>query len=297
MKRKLFIGSSTEGSDVAKQLKQKLDAVLGDFLTVVTWSDGGIFSLNKGTLDSLMIAARKFDYGVLIATKDDVAKIREAEHYIPRDNVMLEIGMFLGSLGLTRAFLLVEKFSKLPTDYHGVTVPYFEKEIDGSLQRAIDQIVEAIVKTKKSFNLKPVPSAALALGYFDNFIQPLAKKSLKNGVEYDIKILLPKNLKEIRAAIDLYKQKNPSDEISVYDDGARPRVYKLKNVNNNYWDIPTTLSTLNKLIDLVNPSTEIGLEEDKKEWIEHEVRNFKGTIEVLVEQCPACNERVSIFYL
>jgi hypothetical protein len=297
MKRKLFIGSSSEGQTIANQLKKELQSKLGDFLEIDTWVDGKIFSLNKGTLDSLMVAARKFDYGVLVATKDDIAKVRGTEHYIPRDNVMLEMGMFLGSLGLTRAFLLVEKLSKLPTDYNGVTVPYFERDVDGSLEKAIDQVVGAITKTKFSFNLKPVPSAALALGYFDNFIQPLAKKSLRDGHDYKIKILIPKNLSEIRTTIDLYKLTHPSEEISVYGDGSRPLVHKLNNENYDLWDIPSTLSTLNKLINLVNPSSEIGMEKDKKDWIDHELRNFKGTIEVLAEDCPACNSRVSVQYL
>lgn len=177
MNRKLFIGSSTEGLEVAEKLKAKLETELGEFLSVERWNDGGVFSLNKGTLDSLMAAARRYDYGVLVATKDDVAKIRDAEHFVPRDNVMLEMGMFLGSLGLTRAFLLVEEHNKLPTDYNGVTVPYFNKEKDGSLDNAISDIVSAIKKTRNSYNIRPVPSAALAMGYFESFVQKLAKKS------------------------------------------------------------------------------------------------------------------------
>ena len=297
MKRKLFIGSSTEGLLVADHLKARLEAELNDALSIDVWNDGKIFSLNKSTLDSLMIASRKYDYGVLIATKDDIAKVRGTEHYIPRDNVMLEMGMFLGSLGLTRAFLLVEKFCKLPTDYSGVTVPCFEKDVDGSLDKAIEQILKALNNTKRSFNLKPVPSAALALGYFDNFIQPLAKKRISDNIKFSLKVLIPSNINDMRTAIDVYKYENFSEEVSVFNDGARPRVYKLLNENNEYWDMPTTLSTLWKLINLVNPQNEIGVEQDKVEWINHELRNFKGTIEVLVEQCPACSSRVKVLYL
>lgn len=296
MIRKLFIGSSSEGLDIADALKVKLEEQLSTFIECHIWTDGKIFSLNKSALDALMVASRKFDYGVLVATKDDIAKVRDVEVHIPRDNVMFEMGMFLGSLGLTRAFLLVEKFSKLPTDYNGITVPYFEKDIDGSLDKAIEKIVEAISNTKKSYNLKPVPSAALALSYFDNFVQPLARKRLKDGIAFDLKIIIPDSINDVYVAIDFYKAKHRSEEISVYNDGARPRVYKLTGKKHHYWDVPTTLATLNKLISLVNPSNEIGFEQDKHDWIDHELRNFKGTLEVLVEQCPACRNNVVVEY-
>lgn len=297
MKRRLFIGSSKEGSDVAKHLEKRLNKEFADFLVCESWIDGKVFSLNEGTLDSLVKASRKFDYGVLVATKDDKCEIRGEIKSVPRDNVMLEIGMFLGSLGLTRAFLLVEDGSKLPSDYNGVTVPYYETDKDGSLDKAIDKIINAIKNTVHSYNLKPVPSAALALGYFDNFIQPLLKKKVRAETEISLKIVLPNNLYQIRGHIENYKLRNPSEEISVYDDGARPRAYHLNADSSQFWDIPTTLQTLEKLINLVNPSSEIGMEVDRKEWIEHEVRNFKGTIEVLVNECPYCKDRVDVVYM
>ncbi len=45
---------------------------------------------------------------------------------------------------------------------------------------------------------------------------------------------------------------------------------------------------------LVNPSQEVGIEEQKQDWISHELRNFKGTIEVLVAQCEACVGNVTV---
>ncbi|HEX8332001.1 MAG TPA: TIR domain-containing protein [Segetibacter sp.] len=295
--RKLFIGSSTEGLPIAERLKAKLEKELYDFIECTIWNDGKIFSLNKSALDSLVVAARKFDYGILIATKDDIATVRGTEVYLPRDNVMFEMGMFLGSLGLTRAFLMTEKASKLPTDYNGVTVPYFESDVDGSLDRAIEQIAEVMLNSKNSFNIRPVPSAALALSYFDNFVQRVAQKLLRDDIDFTLKVLLPKSLENVYTYIDYYKKYNKSEEVSVYEKGTRPFVYKLKEEVNTYWDIPTTLTTLNKLINLVIPSKEIGVEEDKQDWIEQELRNFKGTIEILVELCPACKGNVVVQFL
>ena len=297
MKRKLFIGSSTEGLHIAEQLKAKIDSECGDWISSEIWNDGSVFSMNKNALDCLVRASRKFEYGILVATKDDIIKSRKKGNAVPRDNVILEMGMFLGSLGLTRAFLLVEEKSKLPTDYNGVTVPYFQKGIKGSLENAIKTIIDAFDKTKYTYNLKPVPSAALALGYFENFIEVLAKNRLEQNIEFKVDILLPKNLKDINAEKIAYRNYNKSKEVSVFDDGKRPIIYELENQKHHYWDIPTTLSTLNKLMDILIPSDEIGINQEKQDWIEHELRNFKGTIEILVQKSVACKDRISVSFL
>jgi|ERR1035437_322863 hypothetical protein len=297
MKRKLFIGSSSEGLHIAEQLKAKVDSDCGDWISSEIWKDGSVFSMNKNALDCLVRASRKFEYGILVATKDDIIISRRKVNVVPRDNVMLEMGMFLGSLGLTRAFLLVEEESKFPTDYNGVTVPYFQKSIKGSLEKAIKTIIVAFENTKFTYNLKPVPSAALALGYFDNFIEPLAKKRLQQNIEFKVEILLPKNLKDIKTEIISYKNTNKSKEVSIFGNNSRPIVFELESQEHYYWDIPTTLSTLNKLMDILIPSDEIGLNQEKQDWLEHELRNFKGTIEILVQRSVACKGRVSVSFL
>ncbi|TNE81396.1 MAG: hypothetical protein EP332_04555 [Bacteroidetes bacterium] len=295
MKRKLFIGSSKEGLEIAQQLKEKVDFSCGDWIHSEIWDESGVFSLNGNTLNSLVKASRKFDYGVLVATKDDILKTRGVEHFAPRDNVMLEIGMFIGSLGLTRAFLLLEEESKLPSDYSGITVPYFHREKVGSLGNAMDQIIGAITRTKLSYNLKPMPSAALALGYFDNFIEPFAKRKHENNEEFKFQILLPKNIQDVNGERQSYKNRNPSTEKGVAGPNTRPVAFELDHQPNTYWDIPTTLSTMGRLMDLLLPSSEIGIDIEKQDWIDHELRNFAGTIAVLVERSLACNGKIEVF--
>jgi hypothetical protein len=297
MKRKLFIGSSSEGLPIAKQLKEKIDSECGGWIDSVIWDEGSVFTLNKNALDSLIKASRKFDYGVLVASHDDIVKSRGVEKFAPRDNVMLEMGMFLGSLGLTRAFLLVEEEGKLPTDYNGVTVPFFQKGTTGSLDKAIDKIILAFNATKSSYNLKPMPSAALALGYFDSFIQPIAKKKQENNEPFKLEILLPKNIKDIQTEKIAFKNANPSTEKGVAGPNTRPIAFELDSMPNNYWDVPTTLGTLGKLMDMLLHSDEIGVNKEKQDWIDHELRNFAGTISILVENCLACKGNVSVIRL
>lgn len=297
MKRKLFIGSSTEGIDIARALKTVVDSNLGAQIETHIWDEGKIFTLNSNALDSLIKATRKYDYGVLVATKDDLVDSRGVLKAAPRDNVILEMGMFLGSLGLTRAFLLIEEEAKLPTDYYGITLPFFDKAKHGSLDNAINVIIEAFKSTLSSYNLKPLPSAALALGYFENFILPAARKKLEESKPFTLEIFLPKSIKSINDDKLLYNSSNPSKEVGLIRPGERPTAMEYNSKPNVFWDIPTTLRTLSNLIDLILPSTEIGINVEKEEWILHELNHFAGTLKVLIDQHPACNGKVHVLRL
>jgi hypothetical protein len=293
MKRKLFIGSSKEGLFYANQVKDIITQECGDWLECEVWNEGGIFTLNKSTLENLVKASRRFDYGVLVATNDDLALIRLKVRTIPRDNVIFEMGLFLGSLGLTRAFLLTQEKCKLPSDYNGITTVRLpqKKSISINIKLLINQLNE----TKDTYSLKAIPSTALGVGYFDNFVLPFCKNINKKGSK--LNILIPKHIDDIRSLITSYESDHPSVDVNVFGDGQRPVAKQLVSDNLSYWDIPTTLSTLFKMINLVNPNEEIGLSPEKKDWIEYELRNFKGTLEVLLNQNSICKGKVLVSWV
>jgi predicted nucleotide-binding protein len=56
----VFIGSSTEGLDVAREVELQLQH---DAITTI-WKDG-VFGLGSGTLESLMNALDQFDFAVM----------------------------------------------------------------------------------------------------------------------------------------------------------------------------------------------------------------------------------------
>jgi predicted nucleotide-binding protein len=95
----LFIGSSTEGSRIAKALQVLLDHAC----EVTVWNQG-VFGLSQGTLESLVNALDEFDFAVLALTADDLVISREQESSAPRDNVLFELGLFMGGLVGTELF-------------------------------------------------------------------------------------------------------------------------------------------------------------------------------------------------
>jgi hypothetical protein len=65
-----------------------------------------------------------FDFAVLILTPDDLVESKGQTVNSPRDNVLFELGLFMGRLGRARTFAVHNRDIqiKLPTDLAGVTL-------------------------------------------------------------------------------------------------------------------------------------------------------------------------------
>lgn len=101
MKPRIFIGSSSEGMNVAFAIQENLDS----FGEVTVWNQG-IFKLSDNFLSSLLQALNNFEYAILVYTPDDSVDIRGEKINIPRDNVVFETGLFMGKLGKDRVFFV-----------------------------------------------------------------------------------------------------------------------------------------------------------------------------------------------
>ena len=64
------------------------------------------------------------DFAVLIAAADDVVISKGSSSSAPRDNVIFELGLFMGALSRKRTFMLVPTGLdlKIPTDLLGLTL-------------------------------------------------------------------------------------------------------------------------------------------------------------------------------
>jgi predicted nucleotide-binding protein len=136
-KPKVFIGSSTEGLTIAELIQLNLQ----HNADVDLWSQG-VFGLSMGSLESLVAAVKKYDYAILVLTPDDLIEKRGTSSNSPRDNVLFELGLFMGRLGRDRTFMVYcrDKPMSLPSDLAGVTAATFADRQDGNLQSALGPV-------------------------------------------------------------------------------------------------------------------------------------------------------------
>jgi CRP/FNR family cyclic AMP-dependent transcriptional regulator len=116
---KLFIISSTEALPVAREIQAQLEHDV--FSTV--WNEG-VFFAGGYSLEALEKAVSESDFAVAIAQPDDIVEIRGDKHPTLRDNVLFELGLFMGKLTRHRAILIHPRVTglKLPSDLHGLTL-------------------------------------------------------------------------------------------------------------------------------------------------------------------------------
>src|SRR5271157_2862790 len=101
MKPSMFIGSSTEGLQLARAAAQRLSEVA----EVTVWKDG-FFVLGETYIESLIRGLEHFDFALLVLWPEDVTNVRGVELLEARDNVIFELGLCIGSMGRARAFML-----------------------------------------------------------------------------------------------------------------------------------------------------------------------------------------------
>ena len=148
MKPKVFVASSVEGLNVAYPIQVNLqhDADL------TIWSQG-VFSLSETSLDSIINALDASDFGVFVFSPDDETKMRGNVSDAVRDNVLFELGLFVGRIGKRRCFIVMPDNVNLhiPTDLIGVTPATYSgerdiSEISASLGPACHAIREEMKK-------------------------------------------------------------------------------------------------------------------------------------------------------
>jgi hypothetical protein len=145
-KPRLFVASSAE----AKRLALAVQENLTDDARVTVWSQDA-FQIGENTIDELGRNLKRSDFGVFIFAPTDLVTIRERSQPVARDNVVLELGMFIGRLGKERSFIVRPRTTqmRLPSDLLGITTATYdedraEEEPAAALGTACAQISDVI---------------------------------------------------------------------------------------------------------------------------------------------------------
>jgi hypothetical protein len=147
-KPRLFLGSSGKQA----KLLQALTRGLEDIAHVEPWTTS--FNPGTTTLERLLELAHQVDFAAFVFARDDwtaasspASSESESGQASPRDNVVFEAGLFGGTLGMHRTFILHANGAKLPTDLLGLTcVRYADataaeiKVVNQKLRNAIENL-------------------------------------------------------------------------------------------------------------------------------------------------------------
>lgn len=169
MKPTLFIGSSKERRAVAYGLKE----MLSDCADVTVWDEPSGFPIGDSLLGSLTKIAGLYDFAILVFGQDDCTMMSGKRYATVRDNVLFELGLFIGAMGRERAFWLSprgDKAPKFPRDLDGIVHLEFDEPdladqaaILNSLAETRPRIYQSIMK--HGFRCEVVPmKRALCLG-------------------------------------------------------------------------------------------------------------------------------------
>lgn len=172
-KPRLFIASSVESLPVAEAVNVNLDHEF----EVTLWKNG-TFKLSSSAIDDLVEKSSFVDFALFIFAPDDIATIRSRNEHVVRDNVIFEMGLFVGAIGKSRSFILKPRDIEmhLPTDLLGVT------PADYDASRSDSDLVSA---TNRACSL--IKSEVERLGLINHISLSESKKIIANPSNYVLK--------------------------------------------------------------------------------------------------------------
>ena len=151
-KPQVFVGSSSEGLNVAYALQNNLD----EAADITVWTQN-VFRPSEFILESLLKQLHLADFGVFVFSADDLVRMRGVDSTGARDNVIFEFGLFVGHLGRENSVIVAPKNDspRLPSDLLGVSVLKYQSDReDGNLDAALSPASSKIRTLLESVQLK-----------------------------------------------------------------------------------------------------------------------------------------------
>jgi hypothetical protein len=177
----VLVASSGEARTIARLLRDQLPTQWATTL----W-DEQVMTPGSSPWEGLIGIGQGLDAAILLLTADDIVQHRGASYPTPRDNVVFEIGLFMGLLGPERA-LLVQPAGlqlKLPSDLEGITkILYPMWTQDSARQRSIDRAATQIEQSlsRLGHRLRDVPPTADHRRELDLEVDRLSRAAVARG--------------------------------------------------------------------------------------------------------------------
>jgi predicted nucleotide-binding protein len=148
----LFIGSSVESLAVAREVQSNF---AHDKWVVKLWTDG-VFVASSTAVADLLVEVKKADFAIMVFAPDDKVTSRHKESVAPRDNVVFELGLFMGDLGPERTFIIKPRgvALRIPTDLLGLKSLEYDPSEPTELTTALAPVCNEIRKRVSALGMK-----------------------------------------------------------------------------------------------------------------------------------------------
>jgi len=145
VKPPIFIGSSSEGYEIAKTVTELLSPQTQPTL----WKDN-VFLPGSYILETLEELATNNYFAIFVASPDDKLTSRGRKYAAMRDNILFECGLFMGAHGRKHALLICPDTPKikLASDLGGIiTATYDADKITKNRKAAVRGACQQVLKT------------------------------------------------------------------------------------------------------------------------------------------------------
>ena len=147
-KPRIFLGSSGKQQKLLQALTRGLD----DIAHVEPWTTS--FNPGTSTLERLLELTHEVDFAAFVFAQDDWTTNTPTDpgstdgQASPRDNVVFEAGLFGGTLGMRRTFILHANGTKLPSDLLGLTCVRYGDAASPAEIRAVNQKLRKAIQNE-----------------------------------------------------------------------------------------------------------------------------------------------------
>ncbi len=197
MPKKIFIGSSSERIN---ELREIATWITDAGHIAKPWTEDDLLPLGKYVLSSLIKVSKEVDGAILIFGADDKTWYRKEIRHQPRDNVLVEFGLFASVLGEEQVIIVtapakkdsnnptegnpgipIKEDSKIPTDLGGLIYADFQNKY--RVQKQIEQWLDELPEVTSNDENRDEHFSSK--GERENNFAKLAKKISLHAGEFD----------------------------------------------------------------------------------------------------------------
>lgn len=187
MSIKIIIFSSSESIQLATSIQSLL--YYKKYL-VELWTNN-FFSISKSYISNFEAMKFKYDFAIVICSSDDAVIGRKNKYFIPRDNILLELGMCISAFSLEKVIIIQDDKVKMPSDLEGIESIKYNltniSEINSVASMICAKIEENIQKKLLNSNFFKL-SWDEYFDYVKKFITQLKQSYALGGFYFDILI-------------------------------------------------------------------------------------------------------------